>query len=73
MVPVPEYWNLILYDLTALATIVGIYALSRLVEMPLKGIVNHRVRIGVTAILAGLAGLFVVGNLIWVWDNFWRW
>lgn len=35
MIPVPEYWNLLLYDLTALATIVGAYALARLVEMPL--------------------------------------
>ena len=73
MIPVPEYWNLILYDLTALATIIGIYAVARLLEMPLKGIVNHRVRIGVTAALAGLAALFVFGNLIWVWYNFWRW
>ena len=39
----------------------------------MKGIVNHRLRIAATAVLAGLAGLFVLGNLIWVWYNFWRW
>jgi hypothetical protein len=27
----------------------------------------------VTAALAGVAALFVLGNLIWVWDKFWRW
>jgi len=73
MIPIPDYWNLLLFDVTALATIVGAYALARLVEMPLKGIVNHRLRIAATAVLAGLAALVVLGNLIWVWYNFWRW
>lgn len=73
MIPVPEYWNLLFFNITALATIVGFYALARLVEIPLKGIANQRVRTIATAVLAGLAGLFVLGNLIWVWYNFWRW
>jgi hypothetical protein len=73
MIPVPDYWNFLLYDLTALAMIVGAYALARLLEMPLKAVANQHIRGAVTAALAGLAALFVLGNLIWVWYNFWRW
>jgi hypothetical protein len=73
MIPIPDYWNLLLFDVTALATIVGFYTLARLAEMPLKGVANQRVRTVATAVLAGLAGLFVLGNLVWVWYNFWRW
>jgi len=64
------YFNLYLYTLTALATMVGVYALARLVEMPLKAVDNKWVRIISTALVAAVAGLVVIGCLVWVWYNY---
>ncbi len=64
------YFNLYLYTLTAFATMIGVYALARLVEMPLKAVDNKWIRIIGTALVAAVAALAIIGCLIWVWVNY---
>lgn len=64
-----EYFNLFLYSLTAIGTIVAAYVLARLWEMPLKVLENKWLRAGLTGVLALFVSIVVVAGPVLLWEN----